>query len=312
VVCGLAYQSWPQLLLDYKTDNLKRVYRQENLNHYTIPCIDRDAYKSKSIHAEKINSIQASYGCRNACEFCVQPHVCGGTYQRPVEEVINEIKEIKSTFVEFYDPNLFQNEDYAYRLCEALIPLNKKWGAPANIRISDNEKLLEIACRSGFMAVLIGFESVNQKSLFSINKGINKVNAFIESINRLRRKQIMVFGSFVLGLDGDDRYIFQQTLNFLRKAEIHRPRFTINTPFPGTPYFYKMKKDKRIIENDWSLYDCCHVVIKPANMSAEELQEGFYWLCNEAYKHRPDLPLHHYYKNLPKYTKEIVADCSDI
>ena len=45
------------------------------------------------------------------------------------------------------------------------------------------------------------------------------------------------------------------------------PRFTINTPFPGTPFYEQMKKENRIIENDWSKYDLHHVVIKPKNMS---------------------------------------------
>ncbi len=42
-----------------------------------------------------------------------------------------------------------------------------------------------------------------------------------------------------------------------------------------------------------------HVVIRPAKMMPEELQEGFYTLCNEVYKDRPDAKLHHYYKRLP-------------
>ncbi len=43
----------------------------------------------------------------------MQPHVCGGYHQRPIEEVIiKEIKTIKSKFIEFYDPNIAKDQEY--------------------------------------------------------------------------------------------------------------------------------------------------------------------------------------------------------
>ncbi|OGI00143.1 MAG: hypothetical protein A2104_00640 [Candidatus Melainabacteria bacterium GWF2_32_7] len=312
VICGIAVHTFPQLLMDFKADKMQKIYKQGEIDFKNTPFPDRNAYAEKNIKPEEIHGIQATYGCKNVCEFCVQPYVCNGCHQRPVEDVLEEIKQTQSEFLEFYDPNLFQNQEYAYKLCEAMIPLNKKWGAPTSINILNNTELLQVASKSGLIAVLVGFESVNQKSLLKINKGFNRVNHFVEAVQKFQNHDIAVFGSFVLGLDEDDENIFQQTYDFLEEVPINMPRFTINTPFPGTEFYRKMKADGRIIEDNWGMYDCSHVVIQPANMHPEDLQQGFYELCNAVYEDKSDEDLHHYYKELPNYTRDVVVDCSDI
>lgn len=293
-------------------------------------CQDRDCYKNKSMFKIKLNGIQATFGCDNKCEFCVQPYVCGGYHQRPIEEVIEEIKTIKSNIIEFYDPNLAKDQEYLRKLCEAIIPLKKNWVAPATINLADNEELLKLVVKSGCMSVLIGFESVNQDNLNEIFKGFNTVEKYREAIKKFHKAGITVAGSFVFGFDSDTKDIFKQTLDFINKVHIDMPRFTLNTPFSGTPYYEKMKQENRIIEQNWSMYDCNHVVIMPKNMTPDELQEGFYWISKEAYKLSSILKRINFLNmfsllvfianiglkiknnNLSKYTRDIMIDNSDI
>jgi len=286
VICGIAVETFPQLLRDFKENKMKKIYaQQDNLDLSNMPLPDRDCYKGKSKFPVKLNGIQATYGCNNHCEFCAQPHVCFGYHQRPIEEVIKEIKTVKSKFIEFYDPNIAKDQEYLGKLCEAMIPLKKKWVAPVTIDLADNEELLKLVAKSGCMSVLIGFESVNQNTLNEIFKGFNTVEKYQEAIKRFHKAGIAVAGSFVFGFDSDTREIFKQTLDFINKAHIDMPRFTLNTPFPGTPFYEKMKMTNRIIEHNWSVYDCNHVVINPKNMTAEELHEGFNWILKETFKY---------------------------
>ncbi|HSA05754.1 MAG TPA: radical SAM protein [Candidatus Gastranaerophilales bacterium] len=285
VICGIAMENFPQMLRDFKENKLQRIYtQQENIDLSQMPLPDMDCYKSKSKFPIKLNGIQATFGCDNNCEFCVQPLVCSGYHQRPVEQVIEEIKTIKSKFIEFYDPNIARDKEYLRRLCEGMIPLKKNWVAPATIDLADNEDLLKLAAKSGCRSVLIGFESVNQNTLNEIFKGFNNVYKYQDAIKRFHKAGIAVAGSFVFGFDSDTKDVFKQTLDFINKTHIDMPRFTLNTPFPGTPFYEKMKQENRIIEYNWSMYDCNHVVIKPKNMSVKELQEGFDWINKEAYK----------------------------
>ncbi|MDD3149938.1 MAG: radical SAM protein [Candidatus Gastranaerophilales bacterium] len=285
VMCGVAIESCPQLLRDFTESKIQKIYTQSNqLDFSKMPIPDRNCYKDKTSFPVRINSIQATFGCNNKCEFCVQPYICNGYHQRPIEDVINEIKNIKSNFIEFYDPNLTADKKYLEKFCKAMIPLKKNWAAPATIDLADNNKLLKLVAKSGCRSVLIGFESVNQDTLKDIHKDFNNVEKYQKSIKEFHKAGIAVAGSFVFGFDSDTKDIFKQTLNFINKAHIDLPRFTINTPFPGTPFYERMKKENRIIENNWSMYDCNHVIIEPNNMTARELQEGFDWISKEAYK----------------------------
>ena len=331
VICGIAIENFPQLLRDFQKNRMKKIYtQQENLDLSNMPLPNRDCYKTKSKFKIKMNGVQATFGCNNNCEFCVQPHVCFGYHQRPIEEVIKEIKTIKSKFIEFYDPNIAKDQEYLRKLCEAMIPLKKNWVAPVTIDLADNDKLLKLVAKSGCQSVLIGFESVNQDNLNKIFKGFNSVTKYRAAIKKFHKAGILVAGSFVFGFDSDTKEVFKQTLDFINKAHIDMPRFTINTPFPGTPFYEKMKQENRIIEYNWSMYDCNHVVIKPKNMTTEELQEGFHWISREAYKLSSTLQRIEFINifsilafvaniglkiknfNLPKYTRDIMTDNSDI
>lgn len=331
VICGIAVESWPQLLRDFKANKMKKIYtQQKNIDLSKMPLPDRGCYNNKSPFKIKLNGVQATFGCDNNCDFCVQPFVCGGYHQRPVEQVIEEIKTIKSPFIEFYDPNITQDKEYLRKLCTAMIPLRKNWVAPATIDLADNEELLKLVAKSGCRSVLIGFESVNQDALNKISKGFYSVYKYQEAIKKFHKTGITVAGSFVFGLDGDTKDIFEHTLDFINKAHIDMPRFTINTPFPGTPFYEKMKRENRIIEHDYSMYDCCHVVIKPKNMTPQELQEGFNWINKEVYNLIPALKriefinkfsllafvanigLKNKNSGLDKYTRSIMTDNSDI
>jgi radical SAM superfamily enzyme YgiQ (UPF0313 family) len=58
------------------------------------------------------------------------------------------------------------------------------------------------------------------------------------------------------------------------------------TPFPGTRIHQRLKKEGRILTEDWSRYDMATVVFQPKGMTVEELQEGFWWVNKEFYSMR--------------------------
>ena len=166
--------------------------------------------------------------------------------------------------------------------------------------------------------------------MINIRKGFNSANKFYNAAKILHDNDVAIMGCFVFGLDSDDKDCFKRTIDFVNEANIDVPRFTINTAYPGTPHYENMKKQGRIIENDWSMYDCQHVVVKPLNMTIDELREGHQWAWREAYKTssiikrlsgaRAFLPYaitsniayKIYANNLPKYTRDVMCDYSDI
>jgi len=330
ICIGLGVETFPQMLRDYKAGNLQPRYKaREDLCYDNFPLPNRDCYSNKKIRFMTVNSVQATYGCLNKCAFCCTPFSSKGYHHRPVKDVVAELEQLQGKNFVFVDPSPIE-DDYAKELYKEMIPLKKHWASPMTIRIAEDDELLDLAVKSGLKGVLIGFETVSQDTLNSIRKGFNSVNRFYNAVKKLHDNDIAIVGCFVFGLDSDDKDCFKRTVDFVNEANIDIPRFTVNTAYPGTAYYDKMLAEGRIIEKDWSLFDCQHVVVKPLQMSVEELETGHHWAWKEVYKissilkrlshSRSFLPYSItsniaykiYAHNLPKYTKEIMCDYSDI
>ncbi len=284
VVTGFAEENWPRLLEDFQNGKMQEFYHQRrDITLENLPNPRRELLEKKGYVT--IHSIQATRGCYNRCDFCVAPVVCQGKmYFRPVPEVIKEIEGINGRDLLFVDVSPIEDRDYALELYGAMIPLNKRWMSPSTMRIANDSKLLEVAAKSGCKGLLLGLESVSEKSLKNMKKNFNSLKDYREQIKRLHDKGIAINGCFVFGSDQDEKDVFERTVDFVYENNIDLPRFTVYTPFPGTPLYQRINQEGRIISNNWSLYDAQHVVFKPRNMSPDELQEGHHKAWKETYK----------------------------
>lgn len=283
VVIGHGYETWPRLLRDYCEGKLQKFYYPpEKIDWSLLPDPRRDLFARKSFITT--NSTQAVFGCPHHCEFCVTPIICKGNYERrPIEDVVREVSRMPGRYVTFLDPSPVENTEYATALYRALIPLKKRWGGLATTRIVDNPELLDAMEASGCFGLLIGFESLTPGGNTTIGKSFNDTSKYRRLMHELHSRNISVMGCFVHGLDSDGPDCFKYTLDFIHEAKVDLPRFTICTPFPGTPYFERLKQEGRILTENWTLYDAQHVVFQPKLMSAEELQKGHIDCWNSAY-----------------------------
>jgi radical SAM superfamily enzyme YgiQ (UPF0313 family) len=106
---------------------------------------------------------------------------------------------------------------------------------------------------------------------------------YLEAIQKIHDHGIGVDGSFVFGFDTDDEGVFDRTLDFVTRARIEVPYFSVLTPYPGTRLHARLTKENRILSHDWSLYDTSHVVIRPTRLTPDQLQEGYLNVFREAY-----------------------------
>ena len=98
---------------------------------------------------------------------------------------------------------------------------------------------------------------------------------FWAAIRRLHDLGVMINGSFVFGMDGDDASVFDRTVDWAVEHGIETATFHILTPYPGTALHTRMAAQNRITVRDWDRYDTRHAVFRPARMSAEELERGY-------------------------------------
>lgn len=282
VVVGYAYKTFPQALMDWKKGALKEYYKDTKPAFNGIPLPRRDLLNKKGYIS--VNTTQAVFGCPCTCEFCVISATRSGYHHRQIPEVIAEIKSLKSKLVFFLDPSPIEDKDYAKELYRQMIPLKINWMGLSTSRIIDDTELLSLAYKSGCAGLLIGFESVSEKSLRKMNKSFNSIEKHYRLVNELHKRDIPIMGCFVFGSDEDEKTVFKETVDFCLKTGIDLPRFTVYTPFPTTSLFNRLREESRIITTDWSKYNCQNVVFQPKKMTVKELEDGLEYAWKECYK----------------------------
>lgn len=286
VVVGYAEESWPELLRDFAAGRMRRRYDQRpGLSLAGMPFPRRDLLPRDRFITDDV--FEATRGCIHKCDFCVVPSAWGQKpYQKPVEEVIADIRQKRARKLIFVDLNLIADRDYAARLFEALIPLKVQWYGLATVLLADDAHLLGLAQKSGCKGILIGLESISRENLRDSKKGFNSPERYREVVERLHRHGIALQGCFVFGMDHDTPEVFLETARFAVEARIDLPRFAVVTPFPGTALYHRLESEGRILTRNWELYDGQHVVFQPAQMTVEQLQRGI----ETAWKHAYSVP----------------------
>lgn len=274
IVVGFAEQTWPQLLRDWCAGALKPEYRADTPPDLAgLPHARRDLQKPFGYMMP--NTVFATRGCRNVCDFCVVSSIPFGWKTRPVGEVVDEVRALKGRRFAFNDVNLVDDRAYAMELFQALTPLKKEWGGLATTRIAREPELLEAMVRSGCRYLLLGFESVNNRALYDMHKAFNSPDHYRTVCDTLHQHGITIQGCFIFGLDDDTPAVFDDTVAAVNELRIDIPRYAVYTPFPGTPAYTRLKAEGRILHEQWQYYDTQHTVIRPLHMTPQELDRGF-------------------------------------
>src|SRR5438093_332389 len=170
VVLGEGEPLWPEVIKDFETGALKRVYARSA--HGAFDLRDAPMPRFDLLDPDKYNriTVQTSRGCPHKCEFCASSILLTSKYKlKPVEKVIAEIHEIKRIwarpFIEFADDNSFVHRDHYKRLLRELAKENLRWFTEADVRVAEDPELLALIRDSGCQQVLIGLESPRRSSL---------------------------------------------------------------------------------------------------------------------------------------------------
>ena len=69
----------------------------------------------------------------------------------------------------------------------------------------------------------------------------------------------------------------------VQNLDIDMAEFHILTPFPGTVLYKRLKKENRILTEEWNKYTYANVVFEPKNMTKEELYDGIFKVVKNYY-----------------------------
>lgn len=283
VVLGEAEELWPTLLRDHSAGRLQPVYRMQQpppIDRLPVPRYD---LMDRS-RIGRWRPVQATRGCPFTCSFCSITAFFAQRYRkRPVDQVVRDVRAAKrhgTRHIALIDDNIGVDWDYCADLWEALIPERIIWMSQCSLHIADRPAMLRLAHKSGCRLLSFGIESTSPDSLRAVDKEWNRPERYRDAVRTIRRHGIDVSTEMIIGLDGDDASVFQRTFDFIMDNAISVPRVHIMTPIPGTPLYDELKRDRRILCEEFDRFTGGQVVFEPRHLAPETLQAG-YWRLYE-------------------------------
>ena len=263
VVTGEAEPVWAEVLEDVRTERLKTRYDGGRATMDQIVPARHDLLPD----GYTFGSIQTTRGCALNCTFCSVTQFNGASYrQRPIPEVVEEFRSIPEARVLIVDDNLIgrrpQDIERAKELFHALADADtgKAWIGQTTINIADDEELLALAAKAGCVGMFVGFESVTPEGLPELGRKSAMLSGrdIPASVERIRRHNILVVGSFIIGLDSDRPGVGRLIAEAADRYGVDGINVLFLTPLPGTRLWKQMEAEGRIamdaFPDNWKYY----------------------------------------------------------
>jgi radical SAM superfamily enzyme YgiQ (UPF0313 family) len=285
IFLGPGEATFPEFLKDFRSGSPRPRYASPVRTLEALPPIRRDLIQRQRYLVP--NSIVVSRGCPHHCTFCYKDGFFEGGrsfYTQAVDDALAEIARLPGRHLYFLDDHLLGNPRFARDLFRGMKGMGRVFQAAATVDSILRDDLIEEAAEAGLRSLFVGFETLQSRGLESACKRQNLGRSYDEVVRRLDGLGILINGSFVFGLDGDDRDVFPRTVEWAVRAGITTATFHILTPYPGTALFTEMAAAGRITTRDWDLYDTRHVVHRPSSLSPEDLKRGYDWAYEAFYR----------------------------
>jgi radical SAM superfamily enzyme YgiQ (UPF0313 family) len=281
----------PPFLQDLENGNPKRIYQSgeyADIQQSPVPTwelVDMDKYDSMSI--------QLSRGCPFNCEFCNITAMLG---HKPRLKTKNQIlAELNKMYqlgwrrnVFFVDDNFIGNKRF---LKEELLPAIIEWRkgktgykfiTEASINLADDEELMRLMARAGFISIFVGIETPDEDSLEECHKRQNRNRNLVDSVKALQRNGLEVMGGFIVGFDSDKPTIFHRQVEFIQKSGIVTAMVGLLQAPNGTELYRRMERENRLNhEMSGDNADGSTNIIP--KMDIDELKNGYREILDQIY-----------------------------
>ena len=261
---------------DFEANSLQKIYNFLNktpdmalIGPARRDILNKDLYYHKG--SRMVDLFHASRGCIYDCYPCAVRYLGGrGFRPRPIDKIVEELSQMDNNRLFIVDNSLALNTAWEKELFKAMIPLKKKW---VSHTIEDNDEVLDLAAQAGAWYV---YQAVFNRSDFIRNR-----------IEQYHDHGIAVQGTILLGLDNQTEDDIKRLIDFLLEIKLDLAEFTVLAPFPHTKAHSDLLKQNRIFDYDWDHYNAGKVVYHPKHMTAERLQELYYYAWDTFYKDEP-------------------------
>lgn len=244
--------------------------------NFNIPTADRnisEKYRDKYFYIfhDKVALIKTSFGCPYKCSFCFCRRITQDHYhQRPLDEVIDELKQIKEKEIYIVDDDFLHDRTRLKAFISAVKDegIDKRYLVYGRADfIADNPDIIEEFAQIGLRTVIVGFETFSKEELEKYNKKID-ANKYKQTMENLIKNNVECFATVIVSPDWD-KADFRCMEKQIKSLNIHYVNLQPLTPLPKTGIEYN--KDSIIIDrSEYEKWDLAHVTIKPTKLSVAE------------------------------------------
>jgi radical SAM superfamily enzyme YgiQ (UPF0313 family) len=279
VVSGEAENVWRTVLEDFRLGHFEPFYEGGRADMAEVPAARHDLLAGNYA----FGAIQTTRGCPLNCSFCSVTSFNGARFrQRPIDHVIREFRQIPEDLVLIVDDNLIGTGTKHIRrakdLFRAMISadLGKDWVGQATINAANDDELLALAAQAGCKGLFIGFESPRPEGARETGgkHRLCKCHDLREAVRRIQRHGIIVAGSYIIGLDGDEPGVGKLIADTAERIGVDFLNVMFLTPLPGTKLWEEMESQNRVpldeFPEDWRYYTLTYPVARYAGLTMDE------------------------------------------
>lgn len=188
---------------------------------------------------------ESSRGCPSSCTFCINVVTRNTVYRKKssekvIDEITSIVRKYKLTHLKFIDDNFFVDIERVIKICEGILErgLNITWDGECRCDYLNermlNDKILELARRSGLIQLTLGIESGSRKTLKAMKKGISPEQAEF-AVRKCNEHGIIARSSFILEIPGESIQDIRDTIRLINRFRRY-PYFTCGVgtfrPYP--------------------------------------------------------------------------------
>lgn len=289
-----AEHTWPQFLRDLERGEIQPAYRQ--IDKPSLTESPKPDYRSIAAHIPRYDwgAVQTTRGCPFDCEFCDVIYLYGRRQRhKPVHQVLDEVRALQalgSRTIFFTDDEFVGDPGYTKDLLAQLAPLNNSFEAPLRfytqltLNLSRDDELLELIADANFYSALCGIESFDRSALREAGKHQSAGLDRMRDVHHVQRYGMGLWGSFIVGFDGDDPSVFERLHADIQRAMLPMAAVSPLTAFENTKLWARLRGEGRVAtvrlrRREEPLGWIPNIT--PRGMSRLELVEGYRGLCEK-------------------------------
>jgi len=248
------------------------------MDHYTLLRMPH------ILNSERSLPVLSGRGCTFKCNFCYR--MDKGFRARSINNILEEIEILKSrhnvNYIVFSDELLMSSEERITEICEGILQSGLKFKWTCNGRLNyAKPPLLKLMKQAGCVFINYGIESLDQKALITMKKGLS-VKMIHEGIQNSLTVGVSPGFNIIFGNIGETRESLRLGVEFLLKYDDHSQMRTIRpvTPYPGSPlYYYAIEKG--LLKDCEDFYENKHlnsdlVSVNFTDMTDDEFHEALF------------------------------------